>query len=43
MKSLFLTGARLDIPGLTLSDLKFCILGVFMQPFLGYAGGDSVF
>ena len=32
-------GVRLDIPGLKLSDLKSRILGVFMQPFLGYAGG----
>ena len=36
-------GARLDIPGLTLSDLKFRILGVFMQPFPGYAGGIQYF
>ena len=43
VKSLFLTGAHLDIPGLTLSDLKFRILGVFMQLFPGYAGGIQCF
>ena len=39
VKSLFLTGIRSDIPGLALSDFKFCILGVFMQQFSGYAEG----
>ena len=42
VKWLLLTGVRLDIQGLTLSDLKFCILSVFMQPFPGHAGGFSV-
>ena len=38
VKWLLLTGVRLDIPGLTLSDLKSHILGVFTQLFPWYAG-----
>ena len=38
VKWVFLTGVHLDIPGVALLDLKFCILGMFMQPFPGYAG-----
>ena len=41
----FLTGVPLEIPGLTLLDLKFCILSVFIQPFPGYMlhGGVQCF